>query len=161
MTRFRKISIFVFGILIGLYCIKVIACKGIENWSMSSNYGKEVIRLANGTKVYAIRESWGFHFNQFYLRQNNCGCEPSKSDSDYILDINSSALLYKVTNQGLNLYVGELSEIRKPQKQWANVIATGEINKMYMNPSRYGITKTTIPHNQWCLINWFRKASSR
>lgn len=160
--KIRKIFILVFVILLVLYCVKVLACKGIENRLNSSSYGKEVIRIANGTKVYAIRESWGLHFNQFYLSQSNCGCDPANSDTDYILNKDSSALLYKVTDQGLNIYVRPVSlDIHKPLKPWANVIATGEYNKMYMDPSRYGITKTTIPDNEWCLINLFRKSSSR
>jgi hypothetical protein len=157
----HKIFIYVFVILFGLYCVKVLACKGFENRSMSSSYGKEVIRLANGAKVYAIRESRGLHFNQYYLRQANCGCEPANVETDYILHSDYSALLYKVTDQGLNIYVAaESIDIHKPPKAWANVIATGEYNEMYKNPTRYGITKTAIPHNQWCLINWFRKSSS-
>ncbi len=161
MAKIRNTIIVVFGILIGLYCLKSLASKAFDNWDHSSSYGQETVKLANGTKIHIIRESWGLHFNQIHLSQRrNCECEPANPGTDYVLDFNSGELIYKVTSQGLNIYVPEPSDIHKPLKEWANVVSTGEYNEMAMHPSRYGAIKTRVPHDQWCLINWFRKSSS-
>ena len=50
----KKLSFF----LLLAVCVILFAVRGARNWFASSSYGQQHIILADGTKLYVVRELW-------------------------------------------------------------------------------------------------------
>src|SRR6185312_6908478 len=87
-----------------LFCWLVFAPLG-RNWLASSSFGKVSIKLADGSKVYVVRESWGRHTDEISIRRDPDGCRASDPTTDYIdVEQNGSVLAYRATRSGLFIY---------------------------------------------------------
>ena len=152
-----KIIFSVMIILIGLTC--AVIC--FNNWSLSSSYSRDVIRLADGSKVYVILEEWALHDKLLFITQNSCGCMPANPDTDYIFkSIGRYWLDYKVTDKGLVIF--DRGDWRAPNIPWTKNKPIFEFLKsdMIEHPEAYGITALRRHSGQWCFLNLFRASSS-
>lgn len=140
---------------------------GLRNWFQSSNYGRSVIRLADGTKVYAVRQQWG-HRRQLYWTLDSDGCRPADPDTDYIeTNEEVTVLVYRVTKDGLVLF-SDLKpfELRQPAHPWSHPRTTVEVAKdpewhdLVAHPEQFNVSIADIPNEEFCWINLFRKENS-
>lgn len=149
-------------ILSGLFCITVAIPSCFNNWSLSSNYSKEVIALPDGDKIYVMLEEWGRNDRRLSLTQNPRGCQPANPDTDYIFnDIMHDMLIYKVTDKELVIF--SLDEYwHQPKTAWIKNRPVFEIreSEMISRPEDYGVTVLRNYSSQWCFRNLFRASSS-
>ena len=153
-----KIIFIVMIILIGLTC--AVIC--FNNWSLSSSYSRDVIRLADGSKVYVMLEEWALHDKLLFITQNPCGCRPANPDTDYISkSLGYDWLDYKVTDKGLVIFGWDIYW-REPNIPWTKNKPVFELPKSDMreHPEAYGITALRRHSGQWCFLNLFRPSSS-
>ena len=154
-------------ILVCLLLVFPFAKLGIGNWFASSSYGKKQIVLADGTKVYVIRELWG-HRERLYITRDSDGCKPGDAKTDYLGPVDAwSILLYKVQPDGWSVY-SDISprETVAPTQGWSQAKPTVVVAKdpgiedLYKDRDRYGISAINVPLNEICLINVFRVENS-
>ena len=163
VRRFRLAVLIIASTLLVLLLVK----QGVHNWFGSSSYGKEKILLADGTKVYVVRELWG-HRERLHITQDVDGCKPGDERKDYLGPINTwSFLLYKVQPQGWSIYSDIVPrEILSPFQAWSEarpVLVAAKnpgIEDLYRDRYRYGISVMDVPLNEACLINIFRLENS-
>ena len=134
---------------------------------LSSSFGKQTIKLRDGSKVYAVLESWGLNSDRVSLTRDPDTCKTANPETDYIdIEQNGDALIYQVTDKGLVIFADQQSQFHEPLRPWSQerpsvVIARDPSwGDMYHDPARYHVSRINIPLNQVCLINFFRKASS-
>jgi hypothetical protein len=141
--------------------------RGCENWLRSSNYGRTVIKLADGTNVYAVRQAWG-HRRQLYLTLDSDGCRPANPATDYILKNEAATVVvYRVTSTGLTIF-SDLKpfEIQQPSRPWTHgrptvvVAKDPEIGDLVRHAQQYSVSVADIPDDEVCLINLFRTENS-
>jgi len=135
---------------------------GCINLPHSSRYGKEVIALPDGSKVYAMQEKWGLHYSRLSITQNPSGCQPANPDTDYIFnDIINNIMVYKVKDEGLFI-IDRDGYWREPRTPWTKNKPTFELltSDMFNHPEKYAITILREYSNQWCFRNPFRSSTS-
>ena len=155
-----------FIIWTGVFCALVWGLLiGLSNYLGSSNFGKAVITLSDGSKVFVIHEQWGLHDERLSVTQNPDGCSPSNPDTDYIDQYGDGEnLIYSVEKDGLVLYDDEYQteevKIHEPSKPWSSpkVIVKKARYSAFDNPQVAGVRVLKVPVNQKCWINFFRKS---
>lgn len=163
-----RISKRVLTSILTLLGISIIAVAALANWSLSSKFGKVEIPLRDGSKIYAIRESWGLSSEQLSLTRNPDGCIPADAANDYVYrNPSDNSLLYSVTPDGIVLYDYPFSPIlSEPTNTWTNIKVTVSRSKtpfyddVHADPQKYGATLAKIPLNETCWRNIFRRANS-
>jgi hypothetical protein len=138
----------------------------LSNWFGSSNFGKAVIPLGDGSRVYVVHESWGLHEDELSVTRNPDGCVPPDPVTDFIDTYgDGSRLIYSFNENGLVLYDDEgPAGMHAPSKPWPNskitVKKTRALADMYVNPKQYGVTVLNVPLNEVCWRNFFRRAGT-
>jgi hypothetical protein len=71
MKRPAKITVILATALL-FCCIALVPLgkRGTRNWLGSSSFGKMPIKLADGSQVYVVRESWGRHTDEVSVRRD-------------------------------------------------------------------------------------------
>jgi hypothetical protein len=147
------------ALLYALWC-------GFSNWSESSNFGKEEITLANGSKVYVIHEQWGLHSDEISVTRNPDGCTPPNPATDYIDTYgDGETIAYSVTPRGLILYddFDPTVSMHEPSPPWSDISVSVKkeryLDDMLRDPNS-GVKVLKVPLNQVCWKNFFRKAGT-
>ena len=137
-----------------------------RNLSESSRFGKRVIRLADGTQLYAIRESWGLHTDQISVRQTSNGCDPANPSHDYI-DSDAESLIYSEDHGHLVIFENPAPfGFSRPQQAWtgASVELRSAVNPSWRdldsNHTKYGVTVLNVPLDEFCWSHLFSARSS-
>jgi hypothetical protein len=136
------------------------------NWWESSSFGRVILSMGDGSKVYVVRESWGLHTDQISVTQNSDCCRPPNPASDYIDTYGDGhKLTYSVSGNELTIYdeAGRVG-IHEPSRSWSHVKVvlkkTRALGDMLANPRNYGVTILEVPLNEVCWINFIRKAGT-
>jgi hypothetical protein len=140
----------------------------MRNWLESSNFGKAVISLENGSKVYVIRESWGLHSDEISVTQNPDGCLPPNPARDYIDTYGDGhSLIYSVSGNELTIYdEAGPTRIHEPDSPWTGVQVTVKALRdpswtmMHQNPQQFGVIVVDVPLNEVCWKNFLRTAGT-
>lgn len=140
---------------------------GLRNWFQSSNYGRSVISLSNGTKVYAVRQQ-GRHRRQLSLTLSSDGCKPANPETDYIVTNEAATVLvYRVTNNGLVLFSDvkpfELQQPLHPcadDRQAVEVVTDPELEDLVAHPEQFNVSVTGAQNDEFCWKNFFRRENS-
>jgi hypothetical protein len=141
---------------------------GFSNRSQSSNFGKEEITVANGSKVYVVHEQWGWHNsgNEISVTRNPDGCTPPNPATDYIDTYgDGETITYSVTSRGLILYddLNPATSMHEPSTPWSdiNVSVRKEryLHDLLRDPYS-GVKILRVPLNEVCWKNFFRKAGT-
>jgi hypothetical protein len=141
---------------------------GFSNRSQSSNFGKEEITVANGSKVYVVHEQWGWHNsgNEISVTRNPGGCTPPNPATDYIDTYgDGETITYSVTSRGLILYddLNPATSMHEPSTPWSdiNVSVRKEryLHDLLRDPYS-GVKILRVPLNEVCWKNFFRKAGT-
>lgn len=148
-------------------CACVPAYRGISNWMYSSNFGRLVIKLQNGKRIYVVRESRGLNGEILSVTENPDGCTPANPATDYIEDGPSdNTILYTVTPRGLTLYDDPFQRfIAEPHASWTDTSVfvsrskTPYYGDVRANPSTYGAVLREVPLNELCFRNLFRRSN--
>jgi hypothetical protein len=137
----------------------------VASWLVSNEFGKVVITLRDGSKIYAVREARGLSYEQISLTRNSDGCISADPDNDYIRENPAeSAILYSITSDGIMLYDDPFTRyIQEPTSPWADIKVV--INRsrrpserdVHSDPQKYGATLVKIPLNETCWKNLFRR----
>ena len=166
MQSSRRIRLIWLALAIVLSAV-VASTIGLRNWFLSSNYGRSVIKLADGTKVFAVRQEWG-HRRQLHWTLDPHGCRPANPDTDYI-QTNEAAtvLVYRVTERGLVLFSDvKPFELQQPAHPWGHPRPTVEVAKdpqwedLVAHQQQFNVSITDVPNDEFCWINLFRKENS-
>lgn len=141
------------------------AAFALSNWFGSSNFGKAVISMKDGSKVYVIHEQWGLHEDEISITQNTDGCKPPDPNTDYIdTQGDGESLVYSLTNNELVIYEepnGDAAHTlpwHQPSKPWLGVNVA--VKQTRRNPREYGVTVLKVPLNETCWKNFFRKVGT-
>ena len=162
----RQFSLVSLIIVISALCTFCV-WKGLGNWFQSSNFGRSVIRLADGTKIYAVRQTWG-HRRQIFLTLDPDGCKTADPNTDYILmNEADTVIVYRVTSNGLILF-SDLKpfEIQQPVRSWAKsrpTVVTAydpEIEDLVQHPQQNNVVVMDVFEDEVCIINLFRIENS-
>jgi hypothetical protein len=156
-----------FVVALVVLCACVAAYRGISNWMYSSNFGRLVIKLENGKRIYAVRESRGLNGEILSFTENPDGCMPANPATDYIEDRpTDNTILYAITPRGFTLYDDPFQKfIAEPQQPWTDTIVfmnrskTPYYGDVRANPSAYGAVLRKVPLNEYCLRNLFRRSN--
>jgi hypothetical protein len=136
------------------------------NWAVSSNFGRVAIAMPDGSKVYAVRESWGPHAERLSFTRNSDTCAPANPATDYIIrNPGKTEVLYSVTPRGLTIFDYFYAPlVEEPITPWSDVNIKRTVEPKYEDvvdsPRKYGATLASVPLNQVCLINIFRRSNS-
>jgi len=157
-------------LLSGLLFLVIVASTAVAlwNWSLSSKFGRVAIPLSNGTIVYAVRESWGLGSEKLSITRNPDGCIPADPENDYIFrNPADTSVLYRVADDGLVIYDYPFNRLlTEPAHPWPNVKVAVSRSKdpfyddVHADPAKYGAKLTTIPLNESCWMNIFRRSNS-
>lgn len=156
------------AVLIAICAGLFFAARGLANWLHSSRFGKREITLATGSKLFVIREEWGWHSSgsEISLTRNPDGCIPPNPDTDYIDTYgDGQSLVYSSTADGLILFedLGQVS-MHEPRYGWAgpkvSVQKTSALGNMLRDPKAYGVTVVKVPLNEVCWKHFFRNAGT-
>src|SRR5215470_10206750 len=66
------------------FVLLAIVAWAVSNKLDSSNFGKFVITLPDGARVYVIHEQWGLHEEEISVTLNPDGCLPPNPVTDFI-----------------------------------------------------------------------------
>jgi len=146
--------------------VVVVGLWALSNKLGASKFGRSTVVLENGAQVYVVRESWGLHSEELSITQNPDGCLPPNPTTDYIDKFGDGhSLVYSIEGNQLILFSdeGPLS-IEPPQRQWLDVHVTIKKTRtwseMLQNPGPYNVSVVTVPLNEACWKNFFRKAGT-
>jgi hypothetical protein len=165
---FKIVLITVAALLLCGIVLIPLGSQGFRNWLGSSSFGNASIKLADGSKMYVVRESWGRHTDEISIRRDSDGCRASDPKTDYIdVEQNGNTLVYKVTGNGLVIYTDPPpNEIHEPTVPWASsrptILATKQPAwiEMVQHPEQYNVVTMRVSLNEICLINLFRHENS-
>jgi hypothetical protein len=149
------------GLLVGIL-------KGLYNYLSSPNFGIASITLRDGSKIFVKHEQWGLHEDELSVTRNSDGCVPPSRESDFIDTYgDGNTLIYSEAKEGLVLYEQkqQASEVTMhvPDRPWVNIkveVKQGPLDAMEKNPDLYGAHVLSVPINQHCWINIFRKVET-
>jgi hypothetical protein len=153
-------------VLIIVLALGAVAVWMTKNLSESSRFGKRVIRLADGTQLYAIRESWGLHTDQISLRKTPNGCEPADPSQDYI-DSDAESLIYSENHGHFVIFQNPKPfGISSPKHAWSGApvelrsAASPSWRDLDSDPTKYGVTVLRVPLDEFCWSHLFSATSS-
>jgi hypothetical protein len=169
MKRPIKIILMLIAVfLISWFILMPLGRRGLRNWLDSSSFGRISIKLADGSKVYVVRESWGRHTDEISIRHDSDGCRVAEPKTDYIdVEQNGNALVYRVTGSGLLIYSDPPPyKILSPTGRWNSnrptILPTKQPAwiEMLQHPEQYNVVALHVPLNEMCLVNLFRHENS-
>jgi hypothetical protein len=161
--RLKQVTIL---FLVAVVFVGLVAFWSSGNISESSNFGKESIRLPDGSTVYVIRESWGLHTDQIAVSQNPDGCVPADPERDYI-EADAHSVIYAEVNGHFDLYENASPYgFHKPLQPWKGDIVSVRSavspswGDLHSDPNKYGVVVLDVPLNELCWLHLFRPKTS-
>ena len=153
----------VVGVVGILTVVALLAWRGFASASLSSRFGKMEIRLPDGSRLYAKRESWGLHTQRLSVSQNPDPCVPADPKTDYIND-DADAIIYSVHGWTVHIYQMPPPFSFSAPESWRgnrpDFVNADDWWSLYHQPKQVDAVALDVPLNAFCLSHFWSPVSS-